>query len=71
MKPVKPIGQRKPIPRKRDHWEREVAGIRKFLSDLKGVDPNALGGWGRKQTAYYQARLKTLLEHRPRGVKAA
>lgn len=66
---AKPIGARKPIPTRKDAWMREVAGIRRFLRQLKDVDPSLMGGWGGKQTAYYRARLKVLLAHPPRGLK--
>ena len=59
---------RKPLPRARKAWEREVAGVRRFLRQLERLDPDLLGGWPGKQQDYYQKRLQDLESHPPYGI---
>ena len=60
---------RKPLPRARRAWEREVAGVRRFLGQLEHIHPSLLGGWAGKQQDYYQKRLQDLESHPPRGIQ--
>lgn len=65
MKPTAPPRTRRPIPQSRRMWEREVAGIKKYLSKLGELTGDFGAEWAAKQGAYYRERLADLLEHEP------
>ena len=60
---------KRPLPRAKDAWEREIAGIRRFLRGMSTYRADHGEGWVGKQTRYYSLRLRDLLTHPPRGVR--
>jgi len=60
---------KKPLPATPAGWAREIEGTRKFLIELKQLDPNLLGGWPGKQLSYYSDRMRDLLNNPPKGCR--
>ena len=65
---MKAVKQRtkKPIPATRAEWLRESEGIRQFLDKLANVTQPELQVWKRKMVRYYSARMRDLLDHKPK-----
>lgn len=63
----RPPETKKPIPRSLEKWEREVAGIRRFLNTMNRLRWDNGDVWVRKQRTYYRLRLRDLMDNAPPG----
>ena len=67
MTPTKPRLTKRAIPRNLEQWERERAGVRRFLSNLATITDPMMLEWRRKMSRYYRRRLRDLNANPPRG----